>query len=89
MLFPLLLLLQSTPDVLTAPASPPATTPAAANDPLQRKVCWRDQATGSIMPPKRICMTVAERRAWVARMQGNVNAALDRRQRAAPDPSAP
>lgn len=48
----------------------------------EKKICWRDQATGTIMPPKRICMTRAERQAWLAKMQGNVNAVMDRRQRA-------
>lgn len=74
--------------LLAAQAIPAATTPvspsaaSAADDPMQRKVCWRDQATGSMMPPVRMCMTRAERRAWIAKMQGNVNAMLDRRQRA-------
>lgn len=86
MLLTLLALLQATPAAATAPPPAPAsaagTAAPAANDPLQRKVCWRDQATGTIMPPKRICMTVAERRAWLARMQGNVNTFANRPQAA-------
>jgi hypothetical protein len=59
-----------------APAAAPA--PVA---PTEKKVCWRDQVTGSMMPARRICMTVAERRAWLARMQNDVDTANDRRMR--------
>ena len=74
-MLPLLVLLLSDP-------VQPATLPTAPVPAAEKKVCWRDQVTGSMMPSVRICMTRAERNAWLAKMQGNVNALNDRRQRA-------